>query len=234
LIRKSWPPLTIHPSIPLSLAGLFAAGFALHAQNSLLPAAPTPILEEQTNHTRFQDYLTVVLGPRALFIPTFSATRHMLDPPSDYPRQWRDGPGAFGRNYGNALASRSSRETGRYLTGALLHEDFRYRPSTSTNLCARAWHAVAFTFVDKSDSGRNQLAYSNFVGAGAGGFAGTLYLPAGYNNLSHAETRTATAFAGFAVQNLWLEFAPEALRLKQKLHIPLSAAPVPKWWTKRD
>jgi hypothetical protein len=85
------------------------------------------------------------------------------------------------------------------LTSAVLHEDFHYRPSTSRNPIARTFHALAFTFVDKSDSGHNQIAVSNFAGAGARGFAGNFYLPPGYNNLSHAETRTAFAFGTFAV-----------------------------------
>jgi hypothetical protein len=176
----------------------------------------------------------MTMGPRALFVPGISALRHTMFPPKDYPSNWREGSQAWGRNYGNALVSRSSRETGRFLTGALLHEDFRYRPSTSGNTWARGMHALAFTFIDKSDSGRNRVAFANFVGAGSAGFVGSMYLPPGYNNLSHAETRSATAFAGFAVQNLWLEFAPEFLRLKHKLHIPFNTAPVPKWWTRQD
>ena len=83
-----------------------------------------------------------------------------------------------------------------------MHEDFRYRPSTSRNPLARSFHAVAFTFVDKSDSGDNRIALANFVGVAAGGFVGELYLPPGYNNLSHAETRTAALFGSFAAQNL--------------------------------
>jgi hypothetical protein len=72
------------------------------------------------------------------------------------------------------------------------------------NPWARAFHALAFTFVDKSDSGRNRIALANFAGAGASGFVGTLYLPPGYNNLSHAEARTAVSFAGIAAHTPFL------------------------------
>jgi hypothetical protein len=123
-------------------------------------------------------------------------------------------------------------DTGRFLTGAFLHEDFRYRPSTRKNPLARSFHALAFTFVDKSDSGRNRVALANFVGAGASGFVGNLYLPAGFNNLSHAETRTAVAFGGFAAQNMLREFAPDLLRTTRKLHTPFPRIPVPEWWVK--
>jgi hypothetical protein len=94
-------------------------------------------------------YAIVTVGPRTLFVPTFSAATQMANPPDAYPRDWRLGPGAFGRNYGNALAPRASKDTARFLTGALLREDFRYRLSTSKNPLVRSFHALAFTFVDK-------------------------------------------------------------------------------------
>jgi hypothetical protein len=140
------------------------------------------------------------------------------------------GADAFGRNYENALASRSAMKTGRFLSSAVLHEDFRYRPSTSRNPIVRSFHALGYTFLDKSDSGHTRIAFANFVGAGAGGFVGDLYLPSGFNNLTHAETRIATAFGGFAVQNLLREFAPELIKLTHKLHLPFPRIPVPEWW----
>lgn len=75
----------------------------------------------------------------------------------------------------------------------MLHEDFRYRPSTAKNPVARTFHAVEFAFFDKSDSGHTRPAFANFVGAAGDGFVGNLYLPGGYNNLTHAETRMAIA-----------------------------------------
>ena len=207
--------------------------FVLSGQNLVpAPAVVATPLEPPTLNLKLRNYVILTLGPRALFVPAVSAVRRVLDPPGAYPHDWRAGPGAWARNYGNALASRSSRETARFLTSALLHEDFRYRPSASTNPLTRGFHALGFTFIDRSDSGHNRIAFANFAGAGSAGFVGNLYLPAGYNNLSHAGTRTATAFAGFAIQNLVLEFTPELLLLKHRFHIPLTTAPVPKWWTK--
>ena len=136
--------------------------------------------------------------------------------------------------YVNGLAARSAMETGRFLTAALLKEDFRYRPSSSKNPFGRAAHAIAFTFVDKSDSGHNRLAISNFVAAGAGGFVGNLYLPRGFNDVSHAQTRMAIELGGLAGQNLLREFAPELLKLARKLHAPFPRVPLPEWWVKLD
>lgn len=246
------------PLVLASALAWFFASFGINAQSpSPLPAATSPNRQAdpdlqapvaaagdplyapvattrapQTVHERFVDYAIVTVGPRTFFAPAVSAAIWMADPPGAYPRGWRMGVGAFGRNYGNALAAPVSMQTGRFLTGALLREDFRYRPSTSKNPVVRGFHALAFTFVDKSDSGRNRIALANFIGAGAGGFVGNLYLPAGFNNLSHAETRTAVAFGGFAAQNLLREFVPDLLKATRKLHTPFPRIPVPEWWVK--
>ena len=245
------------PSLVVVL-GFFLASFSINAQDPssvstpTVPAqqvsadlqAPVPVAGDplyapvatsggpQSLHDRFMDYAIVTVGPRTLLIPSVYAAIRMADPPAAYPRDWRLGAGAFGRNYGNALAARSSLETGRFLTGALLHEDFRYRPSTSKNPLVRSLHALAFTFVDKSDSDHNRIALANFVGAGASGFVGNLYLPPGFNNLSHAETRVAVAFGGFAAQNLLREFTPDLLKATQRWHAPFPRIPLPQWWVK--
>jgi hypothetical protein len=157
----------------------------------------------------------------------------MLNPPSAYPREWRQGIGAFGRLYGSRLATRTSEQNARFLTAAILQEDFRYRPSTSKNTLVRSLHAVAFTFVDKSDSGQNRIAFSNFAAAAAGGFTPNLYMPAGYDTLSRAESRMALAFGGFAIRNVSREFAPEIFKLTQKLHVPFPRIPISAWWTSK-
>ena len=141
--------------------------------------------------------------------------------------------GAFGRIYGSRLATRTSVQTARFLTAAILHEDFRYRPSASKKPLMRSLHAVAFTFVDKSDSGHDRIAFSNFVAAAADGFTPNLYMPAGYNTLSRAETRMASAFGGFAIRNLTREFAPDLFKVTRKLHVPFPRIPIPAWWTSR-
>ena len=236
--------------------GYFFARFPINAQNPpplLTPPAPKPQVGPdlqppvapagdpwyapiatgpQNFHAKLMAYAIVTVGPRTLFVPVISAAIWMANPPSEYPRDWRMGAGAFARNYGNALAPRASMDTGRFLSGALLHEDFRYRPSSSKNPLVRSFHALAFTFVDRSDSGYNRVAIANFVGAGASGFVGNLYLPAGFNNLSHAETRTAFAFGRFAAQNLLREFVPDLLKATHKLHAPFPRIPVPEWWVK--
>jgi hypothetical protein len=206
-----------------------------------LPQVPAPggplsaplAAQPQTFSQRFVDYAVVTVGPRALVTPVIPSAIRMAIPPSSYPRDWTNGAGAFGRNYGNFVARNASLRTARFLAGSLLHEDFRYRPSGSKNPIVRCFHAIEFTFVDRSDSGHSRPAFANFAAATAGGFVGRLYLPAGYNDLSHAETQAGILFGQFAAQNLLREFAPEIVKATRKLHIPFPRIPVPEWWTPR-
>jgi hypothetical protein len=189
--------------------------------------------EPQTLHDKFMVFAVKSFGPRALVNPAFTAGIRMANPPNRYPREWRQGAEAFGRNYGNTLATHTAASTGRFLAAAALHEDLRYHPSSSSNVMVRTAHAIGYTFVDRSDSGRRQLAFANFAGAASGGFVGRLYLPPGFDDVSHAEARAATLFLSFAGQNVIREFSPELLRVARKLHVPRLELPIPEWWVKR-
>ena len=126
------------------------------------------------------------------------------------------------------------RKSGKYRTYSIrnleecaLHEDPRYVRSTGKNPLVRATHALAFTLIDKTDSGRNTIAFSNFAGAAAGGFVGRAYLPHGYNDLTHAEQRMAFQFMSIAIQNIAAEFQPQWGPLVRKLRINKI---LPEWW----
>jgi hypothetical protein len=180
-------------------------------------------------HDKFVIYAHQTFGPPALILPAFSSGIEMANPPSHYTRAWRDGGGAYGRLYGDAIARTTSLETARFLAGAALHEDLRYKRSSSTNPLRRTAHAVAFTFIDQSDSGRNTIALSNFAAAAAGGLVGMSYLPPGYNDITHAGQRMALQMGTLALKNVAVEFEPQWGPLLQKLRIPKL---IPEWWTK--
>jgi hypothetical protein len=195
---------------------------------SLYPVVPPPITSEPpTMGEKFSIYLHQTYGPPALVLPLFGSGLGMLNPKSQYPRVWKDGAGAFGRIYGDHLATITSRRTASFLTQAALHEDSRYKPSTSTNPFVRTFHALAFTFVDKTDGGHNTIAVSNFAGAAAGGFVGMAYLPHGFNDVTHAEQRMALEFATTAAGNVAAEFEPQWGPILKKLRIPKI---LPPWW----
>ncbi len=166
---------------------------------------------------KFRYYLgETYFNPSALTAPAFRAGLRMANPPgkgaTQYPPEWRQGAEGFGRNYGDAFAERVSFQTARFVTGAITREEPRYIPSGSHNILARSVHALSFSFVDRSDSGHPMPAVSNFVGAAAGGFVGNTYLPAGFNDVTHAGQRATIRFGFFASGNLFREFAPQMPR----------------------
>jgi hypothetical protein len=196
-------------------------------ENSAILLLPVATPQRLSFSDKFTIYTHQTFGPPALIFPAFAAGFGMASPKNEYPREWRDGAGAFGRLYGDAIATATSQRTARFLTGVAVHEDPRYVRSSSTNPLLRTIHALAFTFVDKTDSGRNTIAFSNFAGAAAGGFVGRASLPPGYDDLTHAEQRTAIQFAGLAIQNIAAEFQPQWGPLVRKLHIQKI---IPEWW----
>jgi hypothetical protein len=166
---------------------------------------------------RFSYYMTETYwNPSVLTAPAFRAGMYMANPPGKgptaYPPEWRQGAEAFGRNYGDAFASRVSGHTAQFLTGAITHENPYYVPSVSRGFFARSAHAITFTFIDRSNSGQPMPAFSNFVGAAAGGFVGNAYLPAGFCDVAHAGQRATFQIGTFAAGNLFREFAPQIPR----------------------
>ena len=195
--------------------------------NQVLGLPPTLTRNPLTGGDKFRIYIHKSFGPPAVILPAFGAGFQMLNPPNHYPKEWKDGAAAFGRIYGYKEADRASRETGQFLTGFLLHEDPRYLRSTSTNPLRRTFHALAFTVIDKTDSGRNTLAVSNFASAAAGGFVGMGILPNGYNDVTHAEQRMASEFLQIAIGNVATEFEPQWGPLAKKIHLQKI---LPAWW----
>lgn len=218
------------PEAPTSQTALGRSGSAsgISQRVSDSPATPvatrpSPALREPATAVkfgladRFHYYLNeTYFNASVVTAPAFRAGLRMANPPgkgvTQYPPEWRQGAGAFGRNYGDALAERTSFQTARFVTGAITREDPRYSPSGRKNILARSAYALSFTFLDRSDSGRRMPALSNFVGAAAGGFVGNTYLPAGFNDLTHAGQRATLQFGFFAAGSLFREFAPQMPR----------------------
>ena len=176
---------------------------------------------------KFQIYIHKTYGPPAVILPMFGAGLQMANPKSTYPREWKDGAAAFGRNYGYRLADVTSKNSAQFLTDVLLHEDPRYQRSTSTNPLGRTFHALAFTVFDKTDSGRTTFAAGNFAAVAAGGFVGMGILPDGYNDMTHAEQHMVTELGSIAIGNLLTEYEPEWGPWAKKLRIPKI---LPAWW----
>ena len=193
---------------------------------------PGPLLP-QTFHDKFMAFAVTTVGPRALVGPAFPAAIRMANPPSHYPKDWRQGAEGFGRNYGDQLATVATLQTGRFVAGAALHEDFRYHPSTSGNFFLRTGHAIGYTFVDRSDDGHVRPAVANFVGVEGGSYVGMSYLPPGFNDVTHANQTLVFQFSRLVGSNIGAEFAPDIFRFFEEHHLPRPKIPIPEWWVKR-
>ena len=193
---------------------------------------PGPLLP-QTFHDKFMAFAVATVGPRALVGPAFPAAIRMANPPSHYPNDWRQGAEGFGRNYGDQLATVETLQTGRFIVGAALHEDFRYHPSTSTNFFVRTGHAIGYTFVDRSDDGHARPAVANFVGLAGGSYVGMSYRPSGFNDVAHANQTLVFQFSRLVGSNIGSEFAPDIFRFLTGHHLPVPQIPLPEWWVKR-
>jgi hypothetical protein len=194
-------------------------------QLSVLP--PRLISYQLDAYDKFYIYVHEAYGPPAVILPTIGSGLGMINPKRAYPKEWKDGAGAFGRLYGDSLARNTSKSTAEFLTDAILHEDPRYLRSKSTGALGRTFHALAFTLFDKTDSGKTTLAISHFAGAAADGFVGMAYRPAGFNDLTHAGQRMTVSVGATAIGNIFNEFEPEWGPLYEKLHIPKI---LPTWW----
>lgn len=222
-------PATLNPAFSSAAAGAredrqltgpSAPGLSFMGAHSSLATRATTNAKAIGLQGKINYHLTETYrNPSALTAPAFTAGIRMANPPgkgvSKYPAEWRQGAEGFGRNYGDAFAARVSAHTAQFLTAAIVREDLRYSPSASREFFARTAHAVAFTFVDRSDSGRPMPAFSNFAGAAAGGFVGNAYLPAGFQDMTHAGQRATFQFGSIAAGNLFREFAPEMPRAMQ-------------------
>jgi hypothetical protein len=173
-----------------------------------------------TLHDRFILEVRTTFGPSDFAVPAAQAALTMADPPNGYPREWSDGPGAFGRNYGAEFARHSTGGLTHFAVAAVLREDPRYYPSSSANPAGRFVHAIAFTLVDHSDSGRHTIAVSNLAGATAAGFIGMAIYPHGFNDTTHAYQHAALETTSFFAHNLIAEFSPEITIILHKLHFP--------------
>jgi hypothetical protein len=200
------------PDAPMPSAALSAALPPFQTSRPQ-PSGPLTLRERFILQTRTS------FSPVAFIVPAAEAGITMADPPTNYPRDWSDGAAAYGRNYGAEIGRHTTAGYAHFVAAAVLREDPRYYPCQRGNYAARFFHAMAFTLVDRSDSGHHTLAVSNFVGSAAGGFIGMAWEPAGFNDTTHAYQRSAVELTAFAGHNLIEEFSPELTRIAVKLHM---------------
>jgi len=89
----------------------------LQDENSAVLFLPVKSSRSLSFGDKFTIYAHQTFGPPALILPAFKAGMGMANPTKHYPREWKDGAGAFGRLYGDSIAMVTSQRTARFLTG---------------------------------------------------------------------------------------------------------------------
>lgn len=186
---------------------------------NLPPQYPADSPAPLTLKERFLEQTRVSFSVAAIIDPAFEAGLTMADPPQHYPRDWSDGPDAFGRIYGAELGRHTASGYAHFVTAAVTREDPRYFRYDGTGFGKRLGHALLFTVFNRTDSGHRTFAVSNLMGSAAGGFVGTLWEPDGFNDVTHAYQRAAVEFSGYGESNILSEFSPELTHLLGKVHL---------------
>lgn len=213
----------MHPKLLFTLLALLLSVPSVQAQKQQSGSVRSVQRDSQQPLTvagKFRYFANESFRPGVFLVAGFYTGLTMANPPKHYPAEWRQGAAGFGRNYGDFIASWTAVQGGKFIAASALREDPRYIRSGSRNLFARAFHAVRFAVMDKSDTGHNRPALANVAGAFAGGFVGNAYLPDGFNDVAHGLQRSGVALSGFATSNLVDEFRPEIRKIGHKLKVP--------------
>jgi hypothetical protein len=134
------------------------------------------------------------------------------------------GAEGYGKRWGALFANgRSSQILGKAVFPSLLHQDPRYFYQGSGTRWSRIEHALSYSFVARSDSGRLMPNYSYFLGNLSSGALSNLYYPASSRGAGLVFTNAAIGFAGRAGENLIREFLFERLTK----HVPGNGKPAP-------
>ena len=133
-------------AVVLACSGRICPGQTLvPATGDHIPRVQGPLKVEPLSFARKTQYWAAnAFSPASLLTPALPAGILLADPPKHYPHEWRQGAAAFGRNFGDALATELAADSGKYLVGALMREDPRYYPDQSKRPLHRAFHAIAF------------------------------------------------------------------------------------------
>jgi len=226
-------------AITMASVGLFLASHA-HAQTAIqtaiLPDAPQPAVTNSdspvsvkklgisrqfhplTVEEKFQRFERRTISPPAFILPALNAGIRMAAPPSGYPKEWKDGAGAFGRLYGSTFTRQFTKHGTEFAVESVLHYDPRYFRSNSKGI-GRVGHALAFVLIQKTDSGKNAIAVPHLAGATASSFIGMAYLPDGYNDAGYSAQHFGTEMMMTGMRNMLFEFSPEIYPVFKKMHM---------------
>ena len=170
------------------------------------PDSETPL----TGHERFTLFASKTLTRAQPYASSVISSVFQLVSPSDV---WGRGVDGFTNHLTASFTQRVVTYGLQSGAAAALHEDVRYRPSTSSNVWKRTAHALTSTVILETPRG-NDIAFANIVAAVGSGIAIDTYHPGReIADRPGAWNLAALNLLGFAQGNLWTEFKPDIKHL---------------------
>jgi len=164
-----------------------------------------------TGKERFYLYLNqTFVPPEAYLGPLFSSAVDLInhDPP-----EWKLGAAGYGRRFALRFGTNFAQNSIMTLGAAALHEEPRYISSSSKGFFPRSGHALLFTLVTFTNSGKVTPAFANVGATYAASMITTFGLPKRYTVLGDG-VRDGNMQMGFnGVFNLIEEFWPDIKKI---------------------
>ena len=205
--RRTLGPLCMVLLFPLVCAHSLFAQQSSQDSDSFVRVNPSRPL---TVGGKLRFYLKATYGPGPLLSMAASAG---LNQWRDFPTQWGQGMEGYGRRFASRVGQSTLNNSVRFGVGVALREDPRYFPSARKAFLPRIGHALAYTFVARTDSGGRTFAVSRFAGAFGSAFISNSWYPAGVDDTNHALGRAGITVAVDAGMNVVREFWPDVKRV---------------------
>jgi hypothetical protein len=168
-----------------------------------------------TASERARKYLLGAFGPAAILRAAAGAG---ISQWTKTPKEWGEGPEAYGDRFGNAFAKHVMREALEYGGSTALHEDNRYFRSTESGFFKRSKHAVASIFEARNEAGGEHFAYSRFGSVLGSSFVSRLWQPRSEDSSGSAAVSFGLTMVSDIGLNFFHEFCPRSLTKHFKVH----------------
>lgn len=134
--------------------------------------------------------------------------------------QWQNDYSGYGQGaqgYGKRFAAAyADQAIGNYLTEAifpvLLRQDPRYFRLGTGGTLARLGYALSRTLITRTDAGKKQFNFSEFLGNSTAAGISTLYYPAAQRTIGEVGEKFALQLVGDSAFNVLIEFWPDMRR----------------------
>ena len=160
----------------------------------------------EDSHQRLHLLLMGLVGPVTL---TTEAMAAGIGQGLNSPREWEQGTSGYARRFANDMGSNAVRQGLTFELATVLHEDTRYRRSTSHRLMPRAAHAVGSVFNTRNADGQNVFYAANFFGIVGASAISQTWAPPSWHDPATAGRKMTFSLLGSMGLNLAREFLPD-------------------------